>query len=61
MGKMQENVIPLIGGGRAIFAAPLPLSRENYEHIRKWLDLMERALVIEEIEKQEEGEDEHRD
>lgn len=44
---MKRTTIPLIGGGEAIFEAPLPLSRRNYEHIMKWFDLMQQALVIE--------------
>ncbi len=46
--EIQDNTIPLIGGGTAILRAPVPLSRRNYEHIMKWFEFMKDALIYEE-------------
>lgn len=47
-GQLSEVVwhsIPLIGQPRAILYAPQPLTPDNVRQLRKWLDLMDEALV----------------
>ena len=44
-GSLQDATIPLIGGATAILSIPRPLSKKNYDLIKRWLTLMEPSLT----------------
>lgn len=46
MAELHKNQIRLIGDQVAFLVVPYPLSKENFEHIKDWLDLMEKVLVV---------------
>ena len=43
--RIDDYTIPLLGGGMAVLRIPVPLSRENYEHLLRWLAWAEDSLV----------------
>lgn len=43
--NVQENVTKLISGGHAILRVPDPLSEQDYEYIKSWLEFLKPAIV----------------
>jgi hypothetical protein len=43
--EIRDLTVPLIGRGMAVLRLPIPLSKENYEHIVAWFKLMEKPLT----------------
>lgn len=55
--RLEDYSIPLRGAGTAVLSVPVPLSRNNYQRLKGWLEWAEYSLIDEPPAKDDEGDE----